>query len=1729
MVYNPSFEFDNLKFTIPGYGEEVDKAIREAGETSVNIFVRSATMDLRKELVKLLGEDEERAGSIADTIEVEERRRLEEAKAIAREYFTEENAHLMDRYEQICGDDVRKWFIIKIMITDDWGIEDDEISKEFTNRVLGELSASLGGEGESLRQFFNTAAFARKVAKRNAKRYVNNPEAEERDGYLTSGLKIIPLFGEAYSVEGAAKQKIFLKTANALDGEGYKEGVWPAEALATYMEVGNLYDESYEDLEAIGEVARKRRISGMRALSYIKDIFDRNDLDRKDYEGLKGLLCSDWGDHSEEIVSLKEAETTYGDNMGKFAVFVEVADSGSGSIGIEALKEAETIYGEDIEMLRAFAEIVRKGGPAAIRAMIKYREVYEGKPEVFQIFLKMITDSERAGMFTGKAISFLAEASKACDDNMKMLEILAYRARDCFDAEDGIALAEAKVVYGEDLEKFRLFVTAAGWSGQNAHLVIRALVEVRDAYGDNLEKLSDFCDIMTWRFRGVRDSKKAEMGANAIRVLAAAKDEFGDDMCKMRQFSDVAGAGADMETMQALISAKEVYGDNMEQFKIFTSIARSRTCRLRKEMEELRTLEWEIKQDEGKGEHISRGSRRGERLYEKLEMKKARVAAGLKTTPARDIQRMVEIRGEYEERPERFGVFAEIASKHGEGGVDALLRAKEIWGDDDEKFDFFSTLAEVQGAAAVSILAGAKYLHDSEERFAMLKEAECCCWDYRTLRILTIARDVYGDDTEKLKYFIEVGKMNRATGISYLRIASVAYGENKEMFKAFAKMTERAGAALVSIRFDALVEARAIYGNDMGKFTRVRTLLSKIEHCGAIGRIKKTYGNSIEMFEVFAELAKKMEYGGGARDLFQALVDAKEIYGDDIEMFRVFASVRNLQVKGHNEIIGVLVDEKVRPVYGNNSTMCQFCLDRIAEEGEERLKGLDNRKYVLEELAKIKGFYGEDFDRMKLAHNRFSESWCSHGRSVISATIKVEELYGTDSERFEQVMDRFAVVDEKQGGGAVQALGRTIEEVETDDMEVFEKFATVAEAQGARAVRTLGQCYIDLREELDFDKAVEYFKLTSIYTKETLEKYMELFNEEGEGRARGYILEDLPGKARGLIGAGNIEALRDDPDYQYMVRCVFPKGNYSNHKRNLECGDKSDHLNDYKYDEEGCTVQLSGLLGYRVVEGEEEDAELLSSYVGRMEAIRDFVQSRGPDNSELQRAFEKDVNTMFAEKVEPAFKKIEGLNVKEKMICLFISEMTRTRRIKIELSEIGRELNAIPSKKSGERTEEMEERARVLTERAEELNEASAVDTEILDLVAKYKYAYHDDLETYIAQSADGVKEYKDETSRNYVLWKELSTIYGENVKHVLQNNIFQNLAGEKHYDQIVVAYGELFEGGDVEMRPGQKKAVENTYGNDRISDERRFGILKKQVMRMLTLNLSFKDGEEKKAFVTEAEELLSPLEATFTDGTASIDQFHEVLPKLLALRSRHLFRLSEKVEQLFSLDINNIFQELAKYEENVEVVHKETEVGGEKHKEVRKMVKKRNIRARFMKTQETTNARMGAYLCIAGDTEMWDNKNYFELILEDEDTGKCVGVVMLLNIEAEDGKKYLWFGPNPFESFLDQVSGEKCYNFMYETVCEFAEENNYDGVVVPDQDGSILGACTNRGGDFPGYIKSSRLRDKQGGLKIVDFGKEHTLGGGYKYSKGALVWERGQAISTPKDASESAPEDGAQ
>ncbi|MCP4522962.1 MAG: hypothetical protein GY828_01955, partial [Candidatus Gracilibacteria bacterium] len=206
----------------------------------------------------------------------------------------------------------------------------------------------------------------------------------------------------------------------------------------------------------------------------------------------------------------------------------------------------------------------------------------------------------------------------------------------------------------------------------------------------------------------------------------------------------------------------------------------------------------------------------------------------------------------------------------------------------------------------------------------------------------------------------------------------------------------------------------------------------------------------------------------------------------------------------------------------------------------------------------------------------------------------------------------------------------------------------------------------------------------------------------------------------------------------------------------------------------------------------------------------------------------------------------------------------------------------------------------------------------------------------------------------------------------------------------------------------------------------------------------------------------------------------------------------SEKVEQHFGsvdkigLNIKNIAQTQDSIYQRLQIESNKFESiidQGGKNKD-------RRVFARFGKNKYDAYARGVGDICIGVNSEMWKNEDYFELVLFDQERQKNIGTVMLLNMEEDNGDKYLLFGPNPSIEFDDKVSSQKLFEKISKIIKTFAEENNYNGVLFDP----THGRSTNRSGDFQNRLIESQLKDNNNEIKTIDLKKEYQLGGEYIY-----------------------------
>lgn len=183
---------------------------------------------------------------------------------------------------------------------------------------------------------------------------------------------------------------------------------------------------------------------------------------------------------------------------------------------------------------------------------------------------------------------------------------------------------------------------------------------------------------------------------------------------------------------------------------------------------------------------------------------------------------------------------------------------------------------------------------------------------------------------------------------------------------------------------------------------------------------------------------------------------------------------------------------------------------------------------------------------------------------------------------------------------------------------------------------------IDAIENLaseDFDVRLDIFKKIVAVSNpdEALARYQELLAEFRDFGNQGLVLDqnlalfyldnffsnDNPAdkqkfveqvKADTVSLAHNQSLVESDPNYYTaIVKTVYPQRNYNAYANLEEYQDLSSHLDKYKFNRAGYTLKLSGILGYRIKEGEKTDDALLAEYQKRMANVKSLTQAERLD------------------------------------------------------------------------------------------------------------------------------------------------------------------------------------------------------------------------------------------------------------------------------------------------------------------------------------------------------------------------------------------------------------------------------------------------------------------------------------------------------------------------------------
>ncbi|MFA6098736.1 MAG: hemophore-related protein [Patescibacteria group bacterium] len=544
---------------------------------------------------------------------------------------------------------------------------------------------------------------------------------------------------------------------------------------------------------------------------------------------------------------------------------------------------------------------------------------------------------------------------------------------------------------------------------------------------------------------------------------------------------------------------------------------------------------------------------------------------------------------------------------------------------------------------------------------------------------------------------------------------------------------------------------------------------------------------------------------------------------------------------------------------------------------------------------------------------------------------------------------------------------------------------------------------------------------------------------------------------------------RGTPEYRALIRGVYPESDYSRYGENEKLADNNDHLEQYTFAREGYRMVMSGVRGYERTQPRDGNyEELLAQYQKRIDTIKGMAASPDAVYKVIDEMREKmKLPTFMAEGKDKA--RLYGADLLE----LLMDQQDRKRKqIPLELS-----------------------------------------DQEIADLAIAYHMRGWGN--EFVQGTADQVSASESQDTKDYIQWDALSKLFVEDGKQTL-TTLYQSLKSDEEGQKVLSALADHYRSDETmpieritERLAVSQEALKGTLSKITDTAKHRGVVIKRVTNDVIGMSqemlkgLSANDRTQAQAALKEFIEGMVPQEGDYLQAITD----PSTAQKLLATLQEYSFHPLQAVEKVLAADIGVVQREVGSYRTITEQDQVQTRKGV---KTVEKQQTARKIVGYFSKTAEVANARAAARICIAVNTEMWNNKDYFEFVMFNEETKTCEGTVMLLNMQESDGKKYLLYCPNPSEHLLTQVSYEDCYKQLTPVIINFARENGFDGLVLSEK---VEGASTNRTGGFASTLQNNKLKKSNGELEYAPVKKVHSLSKGYDYGGSGMklnyIWKR--------------------
>lgn len=516
---------------------------------------------------------------------------------------------------------------------------------------------------------------------------------------------------------------------------------------------------------------------------------------------------------------------------------------------------------------------------------------------------------------------------------------------------------------------------------------------------------------------------------------------------------------------------------------------------------------------------------------------------------------------------------------------------------------------------------------------------------------------------------------------------------------------------------------------------------------------------------------------------------------------------------------------------------------------------------------------------------------------------------------------------------------------------------------------------------------------------------------------------------------------RQSPYYQDLIKHVYPNNadKWASYKSNDSCSDRSSDLSQFKI-EDFYQIDLLSQGEILIKDGQQADesvqykSELAISKV--MEELRNIEFNQETGNQLLNQKAE----TILSSINIPDGITLSQLSLEEKLF-LVVSEYTYNHQ-KIDLNDIK-------------------------------------------NLLITYEFVNFEDIRNYIQGTNDKTSQAH---NQNYAHLCELSNFYSDKIKEV-NKRIIESASVSPHISKLFPFYFKSL------SQQNSEQTVENNLNKfqvDKLGLSNSFldqinKVLKRrfpekqynpdQIKRMLHIYETISQGliESKSNSPNVNTQALYGLLRSQREKT--INASKQLGNEYIDPQSIHLDEIS--LEQALNLEksiqsggFNQdefIAYTAQKFIDIFEKEKRQIETELSKYKSTTGK-QRETIISYITKTKESANARMVGGVCVSGDNpdkdkqkNLWDTPNYFQMVFQDPETYRCLGLCLLHHFQ-ENGKKILTVSFDPSSTYLYKVDEDSLFNGIMSQLQSFALNNDFD-IITTSQNKIIR---TNRvGGNF--------------------------------------------------------------